>query len=93
MEKPRYGLPLIPAELYRYRYDQGPWRVFSDREFLAEKLVERRRWGCIEVATGDYGIMIRDSKDRGGPTLKFTADSWVSLLDALKSEGSLVLSD
>ena len=48
---------------------------------------------CIEVATGDYGIMIRDSKDRGGPILKFTADSWVSLLETLRSEGSLVLSD
>ena len=48
---------------------------------------------CIEVAVGDCGIMIRDSKDRCGPTLKFTADSWVSLLEALKSEGSLILSD
>lgn len=48
---------------------------------------------CIEVASGEYGIMIRDSKDRCGPTLKFTADSWISLLEALKTEGSLILPD
>jgi hypothetical protein len=32
--------------------------------------------GCVEVATADQMIGVRDSKDRGGPVLVFTPHEW-----------------
>lgn len=40
---------------------------------------------CVEVATLDGGIAVRDSKDRGGPTLRFARTSWVEFLAATKA--------
>jgi Domain of unknown function (DUF397) len=32
---------------------------------------------CVEVRTLPYGgVAVRDSKDRGGPVLRFTAAEW-----------------
>jgi hypothetical protein len=31
---------------------------------------------CVEVAFVDNGVWVRDSKDPGGPILRFSADSW-----------------
>jgi hypothetical protein len=31
---------------------------------------------CIEVADADSRVLVRDTKDRTGPTLRFTADAW-----------------
>lgn len=40
---------------------------------------------CVEVrATADGGVEIRDSKDRSGPTLSFTRDTWSSFIEATK---------
>jgi hypothetical protein len=30
---------------------------------------------CVEVASAD-GVMVRDTKDRDGVTLRFTAEAW-----------------
>ncbi|MEV4491302.1 DUF397 domain-containing protein [Micromonospora coxensis] len=36
---------------------------------------------CVEVADNLPGVvLVRDSKDRSGPTLRFTADAWRSFL-------------
>jgi hypothetical protein len=32
--------------------------------------------GCVEVAFVDGRVAVRDSKDRGGPVLLFTAHEW-----------------
>lgn len=32
--------------------------------------------GCVEVAAGAEQVLVRDSKDRKGPVLAFTADEW-----------------
>nr|WP_211367258.1 DUF397 domain-containing protein [Pseudonocardia kunmingensis] len=40
---------------------------------------------CVEVADNlvdEYGVvLVRDSKDRTGPVLKFTRDEWRAFLD------------
>ncbi|WFE37250.1 DUF397 domain-containing protein [Micromonospora sp. WMMD998] len=40
---------------------------------------------CVEVATPPRVVMVRDSKDRQGPTLSFTSPGWTSFVQALKS--------
>jgi hypothetical protein len=32
--------------------------------------------GCVEVACVDEQIIVRDTKDRGGPTLEFNFHEW-----------------
>jgi Domain of unknown function (DUF397) len=36
--------------------------------------------GCVEVAVGADGVDVRDSKDRSGPTLRFTFEEWQAFL-------------
>lgn len=38
---------------------------------------------CVEVASGD-GIAVRDTKDRDGGTLTFTADAWAAFTASLR---------
>lgn len=35
---------------------------------------------CIEVATEPETIHVRDSKDKSGPTLAFTAEAWTAFV-------------
>ena len=35
---------------------------------------------CIEVATPETGMAVRDSKDPKGPALHFTADAWAAFV-------------
>ena len=39
---------------------------------------------CVEVGDGDHAILVRDSKDRFGGTLTFTAATWQSFANSLK---------
>ncbi len=40
---------------------------------------------CVEVADNLPGIVaVRDSKDRTGPTLVFTADEWRAFIEGAK---------
>jgi hypothetical protein len=36
--------------------------------------------GCVEVAFVEDRVAVRDSKDRGGPVLVFTAQEWAAFL-------------
>jgi Domain of unknown function (DUF397) len=38
---------------------------------------------CIEVAAADL-VLVRDSRDRAGPVLAFTASAWTVFTAALK---------
>ncbi|MEJ3745543.1 DUF397 domain-containing protein [Actinomycetes bacterium KLBMP 9797] len=38
---------------------------------------------CIEVASADKSVFIRDSKDRHGPVLRFAQDQWHEFVSAL----------
>lgn len=41
---------------------------------------------CVEVARNIPGMVaVRDSKDRHGPILRFTADEWRRLTERIKS--------
>jgi hypothetical protein len=41
---------------------------------------------CVEVARNVPGIVaVRDSKDQGGPILRFTPDEWAWLVERVKS--------
>lgn len=35
---------------------------------------------CVEVATCDCGVRVRDSKNPGGPVLNFNKAEWVAFL-------------
>jgi Domain of unknown function (DUF397) len=40
--------------------------------------------GCVEVAFLDGTVAIRDSKDRTGPVLRFTAHEWATFVSAIR---------
>ncbi|MFV2102366.1 DUF397 domain-containing protein [Micromonospora sp. LOL_024] len=42
---------------------------------------------CVEVATPPQVVMVRDSKDRRGPALSFTADQWAGFVQGVKAGG------
>jgi hypothetical protein len=46
---------------------------------------------CMEVADNDSRVIVRDTKDRTGPVLRFTPNAWRRLLDQVKSDASLEL--
>ncbi|MFF3864244.1 DUF397 domain-containing protein [Micromonospora sp. NPDC001898] len=39
---------------------------------------------CVEVAIPSRGVMVRDSKDRHGPLLSFTAGQWAGFVKGVK---------
>ncbi len=41
--------------------------------------------GCVEVAFVEGGVAVRDSKDRGGPVLLFTAHEWAEFVGAART--------
>jgi Domain of unknown function (DUF397) len=44
---------------------------------------------CIEVADHDSRVIVRDTKDRTGPILRFSADAWRRFADHVKADASL----
>jgi hypothetical protein len=41
---------------------------------------------CVEVARSMQHVLMRDSKDPGGPVLAFSPDSWGSFIDFVRDE-------
>ena len=39
---------------------------------------------CIEIADDDSLIFVRDTRDRQGPMLRFTADAWAKFAENVK---------
>jgi hypothetical protein len=39
---------------------------------------------CVETASGDSVVLVRDTADRDGGTLAITADAWRSFLGTLR---------
>ncbi|MFJ4802317.1 DUF397 domain-containing protein [Streptomyces murinus] len=39
---------------------------------------------CVEIASGHTVVPVRDSKDRRGPALLFSAHSWAAFVGAVK---------
>jgi hypothetical protein len=44
---------------------------------------------CLEAADHDSRVLIRDTKDRTGPTLRFTPDTWRRFAKQVKADASL----
>jgi hypothetical protein len=40
---------------------------------------------CVEVAVRG-GVLVRDTKDRGGPVLRFTPAAWHRFADQMKTD-------
>ncbi|MFC6079778.1 DUF397 domain-containing protein [Sphaerisporangium aureirubrum] len=40
---------------------------------------------CVEIAGSGGHVVVRDSKNPGGPVLAFTTDEWRAFVHALKS--------
>jgi Domain of unknown function (DUF397) len=47
--------------------------------------------GCVEVAFVEGRVAVRDSKDRGGPALIFTAHEWEAFIGGVR-DGQFELS-
>jgi hypothetical protein len=41
---------------------------------------------CVEVATGDRAVAVRDSKDPKGPVLAFGPNDWQWFADRVKAD-------
>lgn len=41
---------------------------------------------CVEVAVLPDAVAVRDSKDRGGPSLVFTPDQWSAFASAIRTD-------
>ena len=39
---------------------------------------------CVEVSDHDHRVMVRDTKDRPGPVLRFTPAAWRRFADQVK---------
>jgi hypothetical protein len=39
---------------------------------------------CVEMASGNGSVLVRDTTNRDGGTLSFTADAWQQFTGALK---------
>ena len=39
---------------------------------------------CVETASGRGAVLVRDTSDRDGGTLEFSADAWAAFTAALK---------
>ena len=50
-----------------------------------KKSTRSNEGNCVEVATPPEAVMVRDTKDRQGPTLSFTADRWTGFVHAIRS--------
>ena len=40
---------------------------------------------CVEVADGGSTVLVRDSKNPGGPVLRFTPDEWSAFLRGVRN--------
>ena len=48
------------------------------------KSVRSKDGDCVEVAATAEAVYVRDSKDPGGPVLRFTPLEWRDLLDRIR---------
>lgn len=39
---------------------------------------------CVEVAFADDSVLVRHSKDPGGPRLRFTRDEWLTFVAGVR---------
>ena len=47
--------------------------------------LSRSNGNCVEVGSGPGAVGVRDTKDRGGPVLKFSGQTWGRFVAGLKA--------
>lgn len=56
---------------------------------LTEKWIKSTRSGdagaCLEARLVDDAVEVRDTKNRDGGTLRFTADEWVAFIEGTRA--------
>lgn len=58
-------------------FDHATWRKSSRSDNNGGQ--------CVEVALSETTVGVRDSKDRGGAVLAYTADDWTAFLAGVKA--------
>jgi hypothetical protein len=57
----------------------------SHAEWRKSRYSSEQGDNCVEVATMDRTIAVRDSKDPSGPILTFTVDEWRAFINGVKA--------
>ena len=52
----------------------------GDERFQWRKSTKSSFGACVEVRITDDAVAVRNSRDRGGPVLRFTAAEWTAFL-------------
>ena len=76
----------------------GSWRK-SSRSMSNEQCLEAGNWrtstrsvnngACTEVSSCDHEVAVRDSTDRGGPVLTFSAAAWERFAGRVKADAGV----
>jgi hypothetical protein len=61
------------------------YRTTPQREAVWRSSTRSSATNCVEVTTVNDGVAVRDSKDRGGPMLRFARTSWHDFVAATKA--------
>ena len=56
----------------------------TDMSWRKSQLQRNGGANCVEVATARHGVLVRDTTNRDGGTLTFTADAWQRFASGLK---------
>jgi hypothetical protein len=56
----------------------------TDLEWRAASHSSNGGGNCVEVADDDSRMLVRDTKDKAGPVLRFTTDAWQRFAKELK---------
>lgn len=78
--------------------DITDWRV-SSYSYNGNSCLEAGNWrtstfsvgngACLEAGTCGHGVAIRDSVDRSGPVLTFSAGEWEQFLGRVKGDAGV----
>ena len=55
-----------------------------DRQWRTSSYTGNGGGNCVETASGNGAVMVRDTKDRVGGTLAFSAEAWRTFTRKLK---------
>lgn len=66
------------------RKERGEPGIDLSRALWRKSTYSGGNGSCVEIADLGTAAAVRDSKDRNGPKLIFTADEWRSFIDSVK---------
>jgi hypothetical protein len=57
----------------------------DNRKWIKSSYSGAQGGNCLEAADHDSRVLVRDTKDRTGPMLRFTPDAWRRLVKQVKA--------